>query len=67
MELMAHLAEVEPPQEQGKSGHWPCGRPNRAWDEERRCYDEAGYYSGTAYVAHKALREALAAFVGEMA
>ena len=64
-EARAILAETEPRQEQGMSGHWPCGRPNQAWQAERLCYDESGYLSGTGWMAHAALAESLAAFCEE--
>ena len=57
------LADVEPRQEQGMSGHWPCGRPNMAWQADRFCYDESGYLSGTGWLAHAALAESLRSFV----
>ena len=57
------LADAEPRQEQGTSGHWPCGRPNMAWQAERFCYDESGYLSGTGWMAHAALVESLRSFV----
>ena len=44
-EAWAILAENEPRQEQGMSGHWPCGR----------------YLSGTAWAAHGAITYSLAA------
>lgn len=57
-----HMAEVEPAQGNGCSGHWPCGRPNRQWQADRLCYDESGYFSGTGWMAHGALAEALTSF-----
>jgi len=62
-EARSILADVEPRQEQGMSGHWPCGRPNRAWQSDRFCYDESGYLSGTGWMAHAALVESLRSFV----
>ena len=62
-EARSILADAEPRQEQGMSGHWPCGRPNMAWQAERFCYDESGYLSGTGWMAHAALVESLRAFV----
>src|SRR3972149_3691134 len=51
-EARAILAETEPRQEQGMSGHWPCGRPNQAWQGGGGCYDESGYLSGAGWGAH---------------
>ena len=62
-EARSILADVEPRQEQGMSGHWPCGRPNMAWQADRFCYDESGYLSGTGWMAHAALVESLRSFV----
>jgi len=62
-EARSILADVEPRQEQGMSGHWPCGRPNMAWQADRFCYDESGYLSGTGWLAHAALVESLRSFV----
>ena len=62
-ELIDILADVEPRQEQGMSGHWPCGRPNMAWQADRFCCDESGYLSGTGWMAHAALVESLRSFV----
>ena len=62
-EARSILADVEPRQEQGMSGHWPCGRPSMAWQADRFCYDESGYLSGTGWLAHAALVESLRSFV----
>ena len=62
-EARSILADAEPRQEQGMSGHWPCGRPNMAWQADRFCYDESGYLSGTGWLAHAALVESLRSFV----
>ena len=62
-EARSILADAEPRQEQGMSGHWPCGRPNMAWQADRFCYDESGYLSGTGWLAHAALAESLRSFV----
>jgi hypothetical protein len=62
-EAHAILAQSEPAQEAGMSGHWPCGRPNRRWDGAAYRYDEGGYLSGTGAFAHAALAESLAQFI----
>ncbi len=62
-EARAILAETEPRQEQGKGGWWFKAKPNRQWDGSAYAFDEAGFYSGTAWQGHLALAESLTAFL----
>mgnify|MGYP001396165740 FL=1 len=64
-EALGILAETEPPQEQGASGHWFAGRPNRAWDGASFSNDESGILSGTAWAAHEAIKVSLAGFINQ--